>query len=84
MGFEPMIRVLQTLALPLGHVALLLLQGDFTRERWIGQVKKEGGREVKRIPPLGGILSGRWDSNFTPSWVPTTFLNQEFPLSGEF
>ena len=23
MGFEPMIRVLQTLALPLGHVALL-------------------------------------------------------------
>ena len=24
MGFEPMIRVLQTLALPLGHVALRL------------------------------------------------------------
>jgi hypothetical protein len=25
MGFEPMIRVLQTLALPLGHVAVLLI-----------------------------------------------------------
>ena len=25
MGFEPMMRVLQTLALPLGHVALLIV-----------------------------------------------------------
>jgi hypothetical protein len=27
MGFEPMMRVLQTLALPLGHVAVPLLSG---------------------------------------------------------
>jgi hypothetical protein len=26
MGFEPMMRVLQTLALPLGHVAILFLK----------------------------------------------------------
>jgi hypothetical protein len=26
MGFEPMMRVLQTLALPLGHVAILYLK----------------------------------------------------------
>ncbi len=28
MGFEPMMRVLQTLALPLGHVARFFLVGD--------------------------------------------------------
>ncbi len=31
MGFEPMIRVLQTLALPLGHVAVIKRAGDGTR-----------------------------------------------------
>ncbi len=29
MGFEPMIRVLQTLALPLGHVATIFCAGGF-------------------------------------------------------
>jgi rhamnulose-1-phosphate aldolase len=37
MGFEPMIRVLQTLALPLGHVALLGL--DCSKGKPIGQGK---------------------------------------------
>ena len=31
MGFEPMIRVLQTLALPLGHVAWLFQRGLILR-----------------------------------------------------
>ena len=30
MGFEPMLRVLQTLALPLGHVAVKVDRGDKT------------------------------------------------------
>ena len=45
MGFEPMIRVLQTLALPLGHVAFCEC-GCILRERKrnvnLGMVKFEG------------------------------------------
>jgi hypothetical protein len=35
MGFEPMMRVLQTLALPLGHVALRRMH--FSKGEWFGQ-----------------------------------------------
>ena len=39
MGFEPMIRVLQTLALPLGHVAIN--RDDFIKDLNIGQVRNK-------------------------------------------
>ena len=40
MGFEPMMRVLQTLALPLGHVAIIMGKKDFIRSIRYTQGKK--------------------------------------------
>jgi hypothetical protein len=57
MGFEPMMRVLQTLALPLGHVAMYLT--------------KTGLAAMARSEPFHASRlcnkSGRWDSNPRPS-----------------
>ena len=51
MGFEPMMRVLQTLALPLGHVAL----PDFRTARILTetpQLYKEIGKPESKSPFL--------------------------------
>lgn len=56
MGFEPMMRVLQTLALPLGDVARY-------KTHWLAlwlALNQYASR-------LQNFLSGRWDSNPRPS-----------------
>ena len=58
-GFEPVIRVLQTLAFPLGHVAKLKIE---LRPRLL----IEGYQSAINVY-LSLILSGRWDSNPRPS-----------------
>ena len=70
MGFEPMIRVLQTLALPLGHVAGYFSRGEYftlcpmkcqpwalCEPHWVRKAACNGGF----------LVSGRWDSNPRPS-----------------
>ena len=56
MGFEPMMRVLQTLALPLGDVASYKCFGWHTMARL-----------EPYLPATCKNLSGRWDSNPRPS-----------------
>jgi hypothetical protein len=56
MGFEPMIRVLQTLALPLGHVAILMIEIEDRRLT-----------PLHHQSTILNRLSGRWDSNPRPS-----------------
>ena len=53
MGFEPMMRVLQTLALPLGDVAVKF---------WLAVMARNEPFHASRL-----FKSGRWDSNPRPS-----------------
>ena len=57
MGFEPMMRVLQTLALPLGDVAM-------DKTFWLAHMAR---CEPSGQPFIGNYQSGRWDSNPRPS-----------------
>jgi hypothetical protein len=55
MGFEPMIRVLQTLAFPLGHVAIRFKIADCRLNN------------LQSTTSNHQSLSGRWDSNPRPT-----------------
>ncbi len=66
MGFEPMIRVLQTLALPLGHVARRSNQPSAISGQ-LGLVLRGGSGLIAEGGKLIDSQSGRWDSNPRPS-----------------
>jgi hypothetical protein len=65
MGFEPMIRVLQTLALPLGHVA----ESDYLSGRWDSNPRPSPWQgdvlptEPRPLVNLPGILPGAHNSS---------------------